>query len=181
MLCEAMHATGDLEIREDIVLLLWDLEALDTSECCFEPGACVRACVRACGRACVRAGVGVGTGAVAVACVRKAASNPVLSKLSFCPCRTSLPAQSCAAISPPGAGFLCLPVVINADDVLALLAVLKATRNAQVASHILHLLQRCLARPDPPGLTPEQLQGEWVSGSSAHAWRRRCSSGRAVR
>ena len=39
MLCEAMRATQDLEIRENIVQLLWDLEA-HNRECRFEPGGC---------------------------------------------------------------------------------------------------------------------------------------------
>jgi hypothetical protein len=47
-----------------------------------------------------------------------------------------------------------------AEDVDALLSVLQATPNALVASHILHLLHRCLARQDPPELTPEQMQRE---------------------
>lgn len=37
MLCEAMRATRDLEIRENIVQLLWDLEAGQSAECHFEP------------------------------------------------------------------------------------------------------------------------------------------------
>ncbi|PRW44486.1 small GTP-binding isoform B [Chlorella sorokiniana] len=37
MLCEAMRATWDLEIRENIVQLLWDLEAGQSAECHFEP------------------------------------------------------------------------------------------------------------------------------------------------
>lgn len=38
MLCEAMRATRDLEIRENIVQLLWDLEADQSALCHFEPG-----------------------------------------------------------------------------------------------------------------------------------------------
>ena len=38
MLCEAMRATRDLEIRENIVQLLWDLEAGQSAQCHFEPG-----------------------------------------------------------------------------------------------------------------------------------------------
>ncbi|KAI7835971.1 hypothetical protein COHA_010140 [Chlorella ohadii] len=37
MLCEAMRATRDLEIRENIVQLLWDLEAGQSAQCHFEP------------------------------------------------------------------------------------------------------------------------------------------------
>lgn len=37
MLCEAMRATRDLELRENIVQLLWDLEA-HNKDCHFDPG-----------------------------------------------------------------------------------------------------------------------------------------------
>ena len=45
MLCEAMRATRDLEIRENIVQLLWDLEAGQSAECHFEPGGCMINCL----------------------------------------------------------------------------------------------------------------------------------------
>lgn len=45
MLCEAMRATRDLEIRENIVQLLWDLEAGQSAECHFEPGGCMIDCL----------------------------------------------------------------------------------------------------------------------------------------
>jgi len=45
MLCEALRATHDLEIRENIVQLLWDLEA-GNRECRPEPGARRRRCLR---------------------------------------------------------------------------------------------------------------------------------------
>lgn len=52
MLCEALRATQDLEIRENIVQLLWDLEA-GNRECRLEPGARRRSlglalCLRLC-------------------------------------------------------------------------------------------------------------------------------------
>ncbi|EFN55388.1 hypothetical protein CHLNCDRAFT_134476 [Chlorella variabilis] len=80
MLCEAMRASRDLGIRENIVQLLWDLEA-HNQECHLDP-----------------------------------------------------------------------------DDIQALQSVLEATSNALIASHILHLLHHCLAHPEPPPMTAEQMQ-----------------------
>ncbi|KAL4428434.1 hypothetical protein ABPG75_002523 [Micractinium tetrahymenae] len=80
MLCEAMRATRDLELRENIVQLLWDLEA-HNKECHFDP-----------------------------------------------------------------------------EDVVALQAVLEATSNAHIASHILHLLCHCFIRSDAPAMSREQMQ-----------------------
>ncbi len=54
MLCEAMRATQDLEIRENIVQLLWDLEA-QNRECHFEHG----------GRRAAALLAGAGAGAIA--------------------------------------------------------------------------------------------------------------------
>jgi hypothetical protein len=53
----------------------------------------------------------------------------------------------------------CLPI---ADDIQALQAVLEATCNALIASHVLHLLHHCMAHSDPPPMTPEQMQCEWT-------------------
>ena len=47
-----------------------------------------------------------------------------------------------------------------AEDVLTLQAVLEATSNAHIASHILHILFHCLARPDSPDMSAEQMQRE---------------------
>lgn len=52
---------------------------------------------------------------------------------------------------------------------LALLAVLEATSNAHIASHILHLLCHCLGRADPPSMSTEQMQREYLAGTPCAA------------
>ena len=51
-----------------------------------------------------------------------------------------------------------------AEDIQALQSLLEATSNALIASHILHLMCHCFTRVDPPDMTPEQMQREWVAG-----------------
>jgi hypothetical protein len=59
--------------------------------------------------------------------------------------------------------LLCFPAPA-AEDIQALQSLLEATSNALIASHILHLMCHCFTRADPPDMTPEQMQREWVAG-----------------
>jgi hypothetical protein len=73
MLCEAMRASGDLEVREAVVLLLWDLEAHNRSECRFEPGGCEAAVymsVLGSPGSCVAAGLSVPANRQRLQCVQ---------------------------------------------------------------------------------------------------------------
>lgn len=182
MLCEALRATSDLGLRENIVQLLWDLEA-HTKECHFEPGARRRCEERAAGRS-----RGARARVLAVTAVHVAAGRDALAAVGCChsaalmgTCRVtwcSCPRASRPPLSTPHptpTRTHPAPPTARAEDVLALLAVLEATSNAHIASHILHLLCHCISRADAPEMSREQMQRESYAGpawcSRPHAWR----------